>query len=265
MSEGPSETTAERPIIPPPAPGSDLAAEQRAAAQQRPASPSSGAPQGSPYAGQPGAWPPAPGQGQSQGQPQGQGQPAGQFSRPALAGPDETADKGPGFAERVQSRIGGMVSDFRSNREARNEGEPISVQPRSGESAVVRKRQQTRRARLRLTRIDPWSAMKTGFLLSIALAVVVVVAVLVVWSVLGAAGVWDSINATIQSVLGDQATSNFDVRDYVSTSRVLGFTLLVSIFDILLITTIATLSAFIYNMAAALLGGLEVTLAEEDR
>ena len=36
--------------------------------------------------------------------------------------------------------------------------------------------------------------MKTSFLLSIAFGVVTVVAVVMVWSVLGAAGVWDSIN-----------------------------------------------------------------------
>ena len=40
-------------------------------------------------------------------------------------------------------------------------------------------------ARLRLTRIDPWSVMKTAFLLSIALGVVTIVSVLMVWSVLG--------------------------------------------------------------------------------
>ena len=36
--------------------------------------------------------------------------------------------------------------------------------------------------------------MKTSFLLSIAFGIVTVVAVAMVWSVLGAAGVWDSIN-----------------------------------------------------------------------
>ena len=44
-----------------------------------------------------------------------------------------------------------------------------------------------RRARLRLTRIDPWSVMKTSFLLSVAFGVVTFVAVFMVWSVLGAA------------------------------------------------------------------------------
>lgn len=123
----------------------------------------------------------------------------------------------------------------------------------------------TRRARLRLVHLDPWSVMKTSFLLSIAFGIVTVVAVAVVWSVLGAAGVWDSINQTVSDVLGGDSAQNFDVQNYVGTSRVLGFTMIVAVVDVVLITAIATLSAFIYNLAAALLGGLEVTLAEDER
>ncbi len=107
--------------------------------------------------------------------------------------------------------------------------------------------------------------MKTSFLLSIAFGIVTVVSVAVVWSVLGAAGVWDSINSTVTDVLGGESASTFDVENYVGTSRVLGFTMIVAVVDVILITAIATLGAFLYNLAAALLGGLEVTLAEDKR
>ena len=123
----------------------------------------------------------------------------------------------------------------------------------------------TRRARLRLVHLDPWSVMKTSFLLSIAFGIVTVVAVAVVWSVLGAAGVWDSINQTVSDVLGGDSAQNFDVQNYVGTSRVLGFTMIVAVVDVVLITAISTLGAFLYNLAAALLGGIEVTLAEDER
>ena len=79
--------------------------------------------------------------------------------------------------------------------------------------------------------------MKTSFLLSVAFGVVTFVAVFMVWSVLGAAGVWDSINSTVASVVeGDTNASDFDVTDYVGMGRVLGFTLLVSIIDVILLT-----------------------------
>ena len=121
-----------------------------------------------------------------------------------------------------------------------------------------------RRARLRLTRVDPWSVMKTSFLLSVAFGIVTVVAVVIVWSVLGAAGVWDSVNNMVRDVIGGEETTNFAVEDYLGMSRVLGFTMLVAVIDVVLITAIATLGAFLYNMAAALLGGIEVTLAEDE-
>ena len=144
-----------------------------------------------------------------------------------------------------------------------------SAKPESKKAATQAARtsggRRPRRARLRLTRIDPWSVMKTAFLLSVAFGIVTVVAVTIVWSVLGAAGVWDSINATVQNVLGEESATQFDVENYLGTSRVLGFTLLVSVIDVVLLTAIATLAAFLYNMAAALLGGVEVTLAEEGR
>jgi hypothetical protein len=121
-----------------------------------------------------------------------------------------------------------------------------------------------RRARLRLTRIDPWSVMKTAFLLSIALGVVTIVSVLMVWSVLGAAGVWDSINTTVRDIVGDQASTPFTIQDYLGTDRVIGFTMLVAVIDVVLLTAIATLAAFLYNMAAALLGGIDITLVEDE-
>ena len=132
-------------------------------------------------------------------------------------------------------------------------------------SRATTNKRPTRRARLRLTRLDPWSVAKMAFLLSIALGVVTVVAVALVWGVLDAAGVWDSINAMVYQVIGSDSGTDFDVENYLGTSRVIGFTMIVAGIDVLLLTAIATLAAFLYNLGAALLGGVEVTLAEDAR
>jgi hypothetical protein len=121
-----------------------------------------------------------------------------------------------------------------------------------------------RKAHLRLTHVDPWSVMKTSFLFSVALGIVIVVAVAVVWGVLGAAGIWDSIDATVADVVG-QTGDSFRIEDYLGTSRVMGFTMIVAAVDVILVTVIGTLGAFLYNLAAALLGGIEVVLAEDER
>jgi hypothetical protein len=167
---------------------------------------------------------------------------------------DDTAARPP-LADRIQAKLASAADEHRANAKADSKP-PVrraSSSPRKG----------PRRARLRLTRVDPWSVMKTAFLLSIAFGVVTVVSVFMVWSVLGAAGVWDSINQTVQNILGGEGAGDFDVQNYVGVSRVMGFTMLVAVIDVVLITAIATLGAFLYNMAAALLGGIEVTLTED--
>ena len=144
-----------------------------------------------------------------------------------------------------------------------------AIKPAKGAEAPVQATgaagapRRTRRAQLRLVQIDAWSVMKTSFLLSIALGIVLVVAVAIIMGVLGAAGVWDSINSIVQQAVGGDGGQQFDIQQYVGTSRIIGFTMIVAVIDVILITAIATLGAFLYNLAAALLGGIEVTLAED--
>lgn len=175
--------------------------------------------------------------------------------------PKKTSSKA-SMTTRAKSTIKRAADEHSANARATSQGGTASPDQASGTARRPTKKS-ARRARLRLTRVDPWSVMKTSFLLSIAFAIVLVVSVFMVWSVLSAAGVWQSINSTVESVLGGESASSFDIEDYVGTSRVLGFTLLVAALDVILLTAIATLGAFLYNMAAALLGGIEVTLAED--
>jgi hypothetical protein len=133
---------------------------------------------------------------------------------------------------------------------------PTVSAPRKGGGKV-------RKARLRVSHLDPWSVMKTAFLLSVALGIVTVVAVAVIWSLLGAAGIWEAINSAVGDVVAEDGQSTFAIEDYLGTSRVLGFTMLVAVVDVVLVTVVATLGAFLYNLAAALLGGIEVTLSED--
>jgi hypothetical protein len=183
----------------------------------------------------------------------------------ADAGREDTAVRP--FTQRMTAAISNAArppakGESRGEGAALVTGENPAVKPSRRPASTARP---PRRARLRLTRVDPWSVTKTSFLLSIAFGIVTLVSVLVVWSVLGAAGVWDSINATVASVLDGDDVDGFDVENYVGTSRILAFTTLVTILNVFLITAVATLGAFMYNLAAALLGGIEVTLAEDEK
>jgi hypothetical protein len=131
------------------------------------------------------------------------------------------------------------------------------------EAPPARRARSTQRARLRIARVDPWSVMKMAFALSIAFAIVTVIAVAIVWTVLDTAGVWESINKSVDTLTNPDAGSGFEVEEFVGLGRVLGLSMVLAAANVVLLTALATLAAFLYNLAAALLGGLEVTLTEE--
>lgn len=139
--------------------------------------------------------------------------------------------------------------------------EPVATTASAAQEAA-RKARRTRKARLRLSRIDPWSVMKTTFLFSIAFGIMMVVVAFVLWSVLAGSGALESVNMLINTLVGDNDTA-FRIEDYLSVSRVMGFATVVAAIDVVIITAVATLFAFLYNLAATVMGGLEVTLAED--
>ena len=125
-------------------------------------------------------------------------------------------------------------------------------------------RPRARRARLVLARVDPWSVMKLSFLLAIALAVIAVVAVFVIWTVLDTMGVFDSVGSTVESVTRSQDNAQgVDILSYVGLGKVLSITFVLAAVNVVLMTALCTLAAFLYNMAAGLVGGLHVTLTED--
>jgi hypothetical protein len=122
----------------------------------------------------------------------------------------------------------------------------------------------TRKARLRLSRLDPWSVMKTSFLFSIAAGIMLVVAVYVVWTVIGSSGLFNSVNDIVKSVISTpNDTTPFRIEEYINTQKVLGVAALLACVDVIIFTALATLGSFLYNLAATMLGGLEITLAED--
>lgn len=155
-----------------------------------------------------------------------------------------------------------------STNPARAAGDVAEASVARGAAAVdqqvrpVRSTRRTRKARLRLARIDPWSVMKTTFLFAIAFGIMLVVATFVVWSVLAGSGAIQAANEFLNTLLGDQDTT-FDIGGILSLNRILGFAAVVAAIDVVILTALATLAAFLYNLAATVMGGLEVTLAED--
>ncbi|WP_240917697.1 DUF3566 domain-containing protein [Phycicoccus sp. HDW14] len=123
-------------------------------------------------------------------------------------------------------------------------------------------RPSSRRVRLTVSRIDPWSAMKVSFLLSVALGIALVIATVVLWTVLDAMGVFDEVNGVIGQVVQDGG-SKFDILDFIGFTRVVSLSIVLGVVDVILFTAIATLGAFLYNVSAALVGGVQLTLTDD--
>lgn len=132
--------------------------------------------------------------------------------------------------------------------------------PRTGARTTPR----TRKARLRVAKADPWSVMKVSFLLSIALGICTIVASAVLWTVMDAMGVFSTVGGTISEATGSNESNGFDLQAFLSLPRVLIFTSVIAVIDVVLVTALATLGAFIYNLSAGFVGGVELTLAEDE-
>jgi hypothetical protein len=117
------------------------------------------------------------------------------------------------------------------------------------------------RASMQIRRIDPWSALKVSLLLSVALFFVWMIAVAFLYLVLGGMGVWSKLNSNVGDLL--TATSGGG-GELVSSGTIFGGAALIGLVNIVLLTAMATVGAFIYNLSTDIVGGIEVTLADRD-
>lgn len=118
-----------------------------------------------------------------------------------------------------------------------------------------------RKVRLTVARVDPWSVLKLSFLLSVALGIVLVTASVVLWSVLDAMGVFTAINTELRNI--GSAKTEFDINQWVGLGRVVSLSTVIAVVNVLIIMALSTLGALLYNLASSLVGGLQVTLADD--
>jgi Transmembrane domain of unknown function (DUF3566) len=167
-------------------------------------------------------------------------------AKPELARMSGTSTSGPAQVAWPTDNPGGSLAS------------PTVDRPRAVQVAVARRG--PRRARLVIKHIDPWTVMKISFVVSIVMLAVIVVAVAVIYGVLGKMGVWTQINTLVNEV--SPTTTSTALRNPLSASRVVGIAAVIGAVNVVLLTALSTLGAAIYNLISDLVGGVEVTLTD---
>lgn len=126
---------------------------------------------------------------------------------------------------------------------------PVSAPARGG-----------RRIRLTLARLDPFSVMKLSFLLAVGIGIATVVCVALLWNIVDAIGLWDKITSMVTDMNNNKPAP---FMEFFTFSKMVSYATVIAVVNIVIITALGTLFAFLYNIVASLLGGLKMTFTDD--
>lgn len=118
-----------------------------------------------------------------------------------------------------------------------------------------------RKVRVLLSRVDPWSALKIGFLLGIAAGIMLLVAMHILWSVLNSMDTFTTIQDWVEKLFSDEKQIN--ILQFFEYGKVMSATLLVAVSNVVLISGLTVVAAFLYNIVSRVVGGVYVTLTDD--
>jgi Transmembrane domain of unknown function (DUF3566) len=166
----------------------------------------------------------------------------------------------PGRTETIRSELPDLSERVpRSTRTKPAVGEPAAPSKGAARVQVGTRTSGPVRASMQIRRVDPWSVLKVSLVLSVALFFVWMIAVAFLYLVLGGMGVWAKLNSNVGDLLNNTAST-----ELVSSGTIFGGAALVGLVNIVLLSAMATVGAFVYNLTTDLVGGIEVTLADRD-
>jgi hypothetical protein len=112
-----------------------------------------------------------------------------------------------------------------------------------------------KQVRLKLVYIDFWSSVKLSFLVGLCLAIIAIVGTFLVWTVLNQTGIFDQVNSLFKDISG---AGGSDLKSILGLGQVMGFSLVVGILDVVVITALGAVFALLYNLSVKITGGLLV-------
>lgn len=137
---------------------------------------------------------------------------------------------------------------------------PAKAAPRGVAEAAARRSVGIRRVKMTIQKIEPLSILKIGFLLSVAMGIMIVIAMMILWFVLDAMHVFAQINDLFETLNSEQL---LQIAAYLGFGRWMSFAVIIAIIDIVLFTALSAVGALVYNLVAALVGGVHITVTDE--
>ena len=188
-------------------------------------------------------------------------EPTARPEQPSRPEPPARTEK---YASEIPDLSGGAPRPALRKPGAERPGQEPASRPAgpAGRVQVGSRHQGPVRASMQIRRVDPWSVLKVSAVLSVALFFVWMIAVAFLYLVLGGMGVWSKLNSNVGDLL--TSASGSSGGELVSSGTIFGGATLIGLVNIVLLTAMATIGAFIYNLTTDIVGGVEVTLADRD-
>jgi uncharacterized membrane protein YccC len=109
-----------------------------------------------------------------------------------------------------------------------------------------------KQVQLKLVRIDFWSAIRTGFTVTIGLGIATIFGFLGLWALVSFTPLFSSLNGLLSTITGSAANIT------VSLPQVLGVAFGLAAFNVVFGTLLTGFYALVYNIIARITGGIKV-------
>ncbi len=100
------------------------------------------------------------------------------------------------------------------------------------------------------------------FLVSVGVGLLGILGVTLMWRVLNQVGAFATVNSALAQATGRAVSIN--VLDYVGQRQVLSMSVVAAAAGVIVLTVLTAVAAVLYNIVAALVGGLRPLLAEAE-
>jgi Transmembrane domain of unknown function (DUF3566) len=120
----------------------------------------------------------------------------------------------------------------------------------------------TRRTRVVIRQIGPWSVLKFSLLFYFCVMLIVYFALAIIYLILSAAGAMDSLSRVLGYVFGSGTSTLGPQRIPINGGAVFTWLFIAGCVFVVVWSLVNVFVAFLYNLISDIVGGIEVTLAD---